>query len=188
MMGGGAVPRRKGKVGCSLQIMSSSRRVRLNMSPNLKFHRPHRPPHPRRLPRLQWWQALQVFPFPLLPLPHPSKKTMEVKRSLSTSAYLLAPERGGQFTDGCLHSYEAAEENEVSFVEGELITNIEAPSDDWWSGRNPRGEVGLFPGKRSYAARLVMKDDRPVSCQLTMSSCKSNMGDRWPWKEVGRSA
>ena len=59
-------------------------------------------------------------------------------------------------------SYDAAEENEVSFVEGELITHIEAPDDDWWSGRNPRGEVGLFPGKRIYAVRPVMRHKRAV--------------------------
>ena len=57
------------------------------------------------------------------------------------------------------HSYEASEENEISFVEGELITHIEAPADDWWSGTNPRGEVGLFPGKRTYAVCLAMRYD-----------------------------
>lgn len=47
-------------------------------------------------------------------------------------------------------SYDAAEENELSFKEGDRIVAIEAPSDDWWSGRDAHGNVGLFPGERSY--------------------------------------
>ena len=43
-------------------------------------------------------------------------------------------------------SYEAAEENEVSFLEGDLIVEIEAVSDDWWQGKTADGRVGLFPG------------------------------------------
>ena len=41
--------------------------------------------------------------------------------------------------------YDAAEENEISFAEGDRITNISAPSDDWWEGTAPNGQVGLFP-------------------------------------------
>lgn len=47
-----------------------------------------------------------------------------------------------------LYSYDAAEDNEITFREGEVITEIEPASEDWWQGKNPRGEVGLFPGKR----------------------------------------
>jgi hypothetical protein len=44
------------------------------------------------------------------------------------------------------HSYEAAEENELSFHEGEYIYEIEAASDDWWQGKDVQGNAGLFPG------------------------------------------
>lgn len=43
-------------------------------------------------------------------------------------------------------SYDAAEENEVSFHEGERIVEIEVASDDWWQGKTADGRVGLFPG------------------------------------------
>lgn len=43
-------------------------------------------------------------------------------------------------------SYDAAEENEISFREGECIVEIEAVSDDWWQGKMADGSVGLFPG------------------------------------------
>lgn len=44
-----------------------------------------------------------------------------------------------------LRSYEAAEDNEISFVEGDRITHIEPASEDWWSGQDKQGHVGLFP-------------------------------------------
>ena len=49
------------------------------------------------------------------------------------------------------YSYDAGEDNEISFKEGDRITHIEAASEDWWQGTDPHGNVGLFPG----AYRLV---------------------------------
>lgn len=43
-------------------------------------------------------------------------------------------------------SYDAAEDNEVTFREGERITEVEEVGEGWWQGKNPRGEVGMFPG------------------------------------------
>ena len=43
-------------------------------------------------------------------------------------------------------SYEASEDNELSFREGDRIVEIEAASDDWWQGKDVHGNVGLFPG------------------------------------------
>lgn len=53
-------------------------------------------------------------------------------------------------------SYEAAEENEISFLEGEHIVEIEAISDDWWQGKTADGRVGLFPGKFALTFALVL--------------------------------
>lgn len=44
-------------------------------------------------------------------------------------------------------SYDAAEDNELSFREGDKIVEIEAASDDWWQGKDAAGNVGLFPGE-----------------------------------------
>lgn len=45
-----------------------------------------------------------------------------------------------------LYEYDATEENEISFISGDLIVNIDMISDDWWSGRNARTNLfGLFP-------------------------------------------
>jgi drebrin-like protein len=45
-----------------------------------------------------------------------------------------------------MRSYEAAEDNELSFREGDRIVEIEAASDEWWQGKDAHGNVGLFPG------------------------------------------
>lgn len=47
-----------------------------------------------------------------------------------------------------LYDYEAGEDNEISCVEGDLITNIEFVSEDWWQGlAADKKTIGLFPGK-----------------------------------------
>lgn len=46
----------------------------------------------------------------------------------------------------CNDSYEAGEENEITFREGDHIVEIEMVSDDWWQGKTADGSVGLFPG------------------------------------------
>ncbi|KAJ2720817.1 actin binding protein [Coemansia sp. Benny D115] len=44
-----------------------------------------------------------------------------------------------------LYDYEAAEDGELTFAEGEKITHIDFPSSEWWEGVNQKGEYGLFP-------------------------------------------
>lgn len=41
--------------------------------------------------------------------------------------------------------YDAGEDNEISFKEGDRIVNIEQDTDDWWTGDAPDGSRGLFP-------------------------------------------
>lgn len=59
-------------------------------------------------------------------------------------------------------SYEAAEENEVSFLEGERIFEIEAVSDDWWQGKTAEGRVGLFPGMFLSTLASGLSAEAPV--------------------------
>jgi len=44
-----------------------------------------------------------------------------------------------------IYAYEATEENELSFGEGETILLIEKDDSGWWRGRNQKGEEGVFP-------------------------------------------
>ena len=45
-------------------------------------------------------------------------------------------------------SYDAAEDNEISFKEGDRITGIEKVDENWWQGI-ANGAEGLFPGMSS---------------------------------------
>ncbi|KAK5941292.1 actin binding protein [Knufia obscura] len=47
-------------------------------------------------------------------------------------------------TAKAMYDYEAGEDNEISFPENAIITNIEFPDDDWWQGEY-KGKAGLFP-------------------------------------------
>ncbi|KAG9295998.1 hypothetical protein G9A89_011850 [Geosiphon pyriformis] len=71
----------------------------------------------------------------LEPEPEPDEEPEQESEPLDTN----------QMTVVALYEYEAAEDNEISFVEGEIITNIEYVSEDWWKGVNSEGAVGLFP-------------------------------------------
>ncbi|KAI8976197.1 hypothetical protein BDB01DRAFT_853248 [Pilobolus umbonatus] len=45
-----------------------------------------------------------------------------------------------------LYDYDAEEDNEITFKEGQTITQIEFVNDDWWQGVSPDGKTcGLFP-------------------------------------------
>lgn len=70
-----------------------------------------------------------------------------------TSVAPLTPESGSKGAGNrgqglcaiAVYEYEAAEEGEVGFAEGDLIESIDQIDEGWWSGTNPQGETGLFP-------------------------------------------
>lgn len=66
------------------------------------------------------------------------------------------PENKTENTAVAEYDYEKDEENEIGFVEGEIIVNIEFVDDDWWRGTNSKGETGLFP-----ASYVSLKEDKP---------------------------
>lgn len=61
---------------------------------------------------------------------------------------------GGEELEGptaiAMYDYDATEENELSFREGDIIWGIEPVSDEWWNGKVGYGAEemgpGLFPG------------------------------------------
>ncbi|POS82613.1 hypothetical protein EPUL_004434 [Erysiphe pulchra] len=54
------------------------------------------------------------------------------------------PDEQPSITATALYDYEAAEDNELSFEEDAIITNVEFPDEDWWHGVY-NGKSGLFP-------------------------------------------
>jgi drebrin-like protein len=60
------------------------------------------------------------------------------------------------------YDYEAAEDNEVSLREGEIVTNVEKIDPDWWVVTNEKGQSGLVPA--NYLSPLDGDDEEePVS-------------------------
>lgn len=55
------------------------------------------------------------------------------------------PATGGGKRAIVQYDYEKAEDNELELHENEYVTDIDMVDEDWWMGRNPRGETGLFP-------------------------------------------
>jgi drebrin-like protein len=82
-----------------------------------------------------------------IPIPPPPPPVFGA--TTSTAAATLPSKAESPKDDGtvavALYDYDAAEGNEISFSEGDRITNIVAASDDWWEGTAPNGERGLFP-------------------------------------------
>lgn len=44
-----------------------------------------------------------------------------------------------------LYDYQAADDSEITFDPGDIITNIDMVDDGWWQGLAPDGTYGLFP-------------------------------------------
>lgn len=55
------------------------------------------------------------------------------------------------FSDGpglqarALYDYQAADDTEITFDPGDMITNIDQVDEGWWQGLGPDGTYGLFP-------------------------------------------
>ncbi|ESX00190.1 hypothetical protein KL918_004981 [Ogataea parapolymorpha] len=59
------------------------------------------------------------------------------------------------------YDYEAAEDNEIGFAEGEVIVDIKFVDEDWWLGTNAAGKTGLFPA--TYVVLNEKKDEEPAA-------------------------
>ncbi|ODO03001.1 hypothetical protein I350_05845, partial [Cryptococcus amylolentus CBS 6273] len=102
---------------------------------------------------------------PLLLLPHPLPHLLLLLLLLpqphrqSTWSRLtskLAPSWKKNRLTYFISSYEAGEDNEISFAEGDHITDIDKVDPDWWQG-TCNGKEGLFP-----AAYVVGPDEYPL--------------------------
>ena len=55
-----------------------------------------------------------------------------------------------------LYDYQAADDTEISFDPGQVITHIDKIDPGWWQGLSPAGVYGLFPS--NYVELIDPKD------------------------------
>ncbi|KAJ3107731.1 hypothetical protein HDU97_003401 [Phlyctochytrium planicorne] len=99
-----------------------------------------------------WWQGVNakgrmgLFPANYVEL-RQSGAGAEAKEEIVEEPVAAAAPTGGDDLHEAiaLYDYEAAEENEVSFAAGDLITDVIFVSEEWWQGK-VNGVEGLFPG------------------------------------------
>ena len=85
--------------------------------------------------------------------PDPSRQTAQAGAPTSPAAGGDGGERARAEYD-----YDAAEDNEVSFMEGEILTDIQKVDPDWWLVVNSKGQQGLVPA--NYLT--IIEDDEPM--------------------------
>ncbi|KAJ2960928.1 hypothetical protein NQZ79_g3773 [Umbelopsis isabellina] len=81
------------------------------------------------------------------PIPAP-----QVSSPQAISSPATPPSRSGSVSQSketkaiVTHHYDPDQEDELSLMKGEYVVILERDADDdWWKGRNERGEIGVFP-------------------------------------------
>lgn len=72
-----------------------------------------------------------------------STSTIYPNMCLDVKSTKNTPKKEGR-TVRALYDFEAAEDNELTFISGDLIVVLDDSDENWWTGYNDRGE-GLFP-------------------------------------------
>ncbi|KAF4122568.1 drebrin-like protein [Geosmithia morbida] len=78
------------------------------------------------------------------PEPAPPSPARQEAAAPPPPAPAAAPPASVGPTATAIYDYEAGENNELSFPEDAIITNLKFPDDDWWAGEY-NGNIGLFP-------------------------------------------
>lgn len=95
--------------------------------------------------------------------PPPVHKELPQEPVLAAAAPPQQIESHG-LTARALYDYQAADESEITFDPGDMITNIEQIDEGWWRGDAPNGGNGLFPA--NYV-ELVDEERAPVAPEPT---------------------
>lgn len=63
-----------------------------------------------------------------------------------------------------------ADENEITFDPGEIITGIEKIDAGWWRGYCPRGHFGMFPA--NYVEEISGGESQPAAVEEVQPSAQ----------------
>jgi len=82
-----------------------------------------------------------------------SEQTAETKEQVTENelynqldgSYLYFDPNNEGMKARALYDYQAADDTEITFDPGDIITHIDAIDEGWWQGLGPDGTYGLFP-------------------------------------------
>ncbi|XP_020289438.1 drebrin-like protein isoform X2 [Pseudomyrmex gracilis] len=85
--------------------------------------------------------------------PQPEAEQVEAKEQITESElynqldgpYLYFDPNNEGMKARALYDYQAADDTEITFDPGDIITHIDAIDEGWWQGLGPDGTYGLFP-------------------------------------------
>jgi len=93
-----------------------------------------------------WWQGYDSNGnFGMFPSTYVEKNSSSSFEAPPTSAPPTAAAGATGKTAVALYEYQASDDNELNFAEGEMIMEIEFVDDNWWQGKNASGYFGMFP-------------------------------------------
>eukprot|EP01006_Ploeotia_vitrea_P048294 TRINITY_DN67213_c9_g4_i1.p1 TRINITY_DN67213_c9_g4~~TRINITY_DN67213_c9_g4_i1.p1 ORF type:complete len:836 (+),score=137.53 TRINITY_DN67213_c9_g4_i1:35-2542(+) len=72
-----------------------------------------------------------------------------------------------------LHSYSAAENNQISLAPKDRIEVLDKDASGWWIGRNAQGRVGIFP---STYVREIPRFNKPMEQKVILPSDSESKG------------
>ncbi|CAI4216739.1 unnamed protein product [Parascedosporium putredinis] len=131
-----------------------------------------------------WWLGTNsqgdrgLFPSNYVKLVEGGDEDAMVAQEIPEPAAPSAPSAGPTATAS--FDYEAAEDNELSFGEGDIITDLEFPDEDWWFGHF-NGDSGLFPAnyvELNHLDRSIRKSSRELLDRVVLCETREADGRR----------
>ncbi|CAH1785066.1 unnamed protein product, partial [Owenia fusiformis] len=112
--------------------------------------------------------------------------TTQSTPSVQAASAPAAPVDQG-LTARALYDYQAADDSEITFDPGDLITNIEPIDEGWSRGTDPSGKYGLFPA--NYVEMLsAVEPEAPVASPPAASPPAASPPAAAPPASQGQSA
>eukprot|EP00516_Mucochytrium_quahogii_P004005 CAMPEP_0203761020 /NCGR_PEP_ID=MMETSP0098-20131031/14192_1 /ASSEMBLY_ACC=CAM_ASM_000208 /TAXON_ID=96639 /ORGANISM=" , Strain NY0313808BC1" /LENGTH=949 /DNA_ID=CAMNT_0050654823 /DNA_START=76 /DNA_END=2925 /DNA_ORIENTATION=- len=75
-----------------------------------------------------------------------------------------------------LFDFEGQESDDLSFSEGDVIVVLNKVNDDWWEGRAPNGQTGIFP--KNFVEPMPAEDPTPPASPSTIRGTDPSISEK----------